>query len=118
MEAITAEVITGEKKRDERGHRLYDQERKDRILEGYDKSGLTQKVYARKEGIKYSTLVYWLHNWRRGPQEVKRPRIKFTELTVPTMATGSRLEVVMSDGTLVRGNDARELAALVTFIRA
>src|ERR1035437_4200707 len=44
MEVITAEVITGEKKRDARGHRLYDQERKDRILEGYDKSGLAQKA--------------------------------------------------------------------------
>jgi transposase-like protein len=118
MEAITTEVITGEKKRDARGHRLYDRERKERILEGYDKSGLTQKAYARKEGIKYSTLVYWLQNWRRGPQVVKRSRIKFTELSVPTAATGCRLEVVLSDGTLVRGSDARELAALVSFLRA
>src|ERR1035437_8238332 len=101
MEVITAEVITGEKKRDARGHRLYDQERKDRILEGYDKSGLTQKAYALKEGLKYSTLVYWLQNWRRGPQVVKRSRIKFTELSVPTAATGCRLEVVFADGTLV-----------------
>ena len=118
MEAITAEVITGEKKRDARGHRLYDQERKERILEGYDKSGLTQKAYARREGIKYSTLVYWLQNWRRGPRVARRPQIKFTELAVPTLAAGGRLEVVLADGTLVRGNDARELAALVTFLRA
>lgn len=118
MEAITAEVITGEKKRDARGHRLYDQERKERILAGYDKSGLTQKAYARKEGIKYSTLVYWLQNWRRSPQVARRSQIKFTELSVPTAAGGCRLEVVLSDGTVVRGNDARELAALVTFLRA
>ena len=118
MEAITAEVITGEKKRDERGHRLYDRERKERILEGYDKSGLTQKAYARKEGIKYSTLVYWLQNWRRGPRVARRPQIKFTELSVPTVATGCRMEVVLADGMLVRGNDARELAELVSFLRA
>src|ERR1035437_6765687 len=118
MEAITAEIITNEKKRDARGHRLYDQERKERILEGYDKSGLTQKAYARKEGIKYSTLVYWLQNWRRGPQRARRPQVKFTELPVPTAAMSCRLEVVLPDGTLVRGSDARELAALLTFLRA
>jgi DNA-binding transcriptional regulator YiaG len=60
MEAITPEIIPSEKKRDARGHRLYDEERQRRVLEGYDQSGLTQKAYAKREGIKYSTLVSWL----------------------------------------------------------
>ena len=65
MEAITAELIMGERMRDERGHRLYDEERRRRVLENYDKSGLTQKAYAKKEGIKYCTLISWLQGRRR-----------------------------------------------------
>jgi hypothetical protein len=117
MEAITAEVITAQKKRDARGHRLYDQERRARILSGYDKSGLTQRDYARKEGIKYSTLVWWLQK-RRHAQALARPTVRFAEVSAPVLSTGFALEVVLPDGMLLRGNDARELAALLTFLRA
>ena len=44
--------------------------------------------------------------------------MQFTELSVPTAALRCRLEVVLPDGTLVRGNDVGELAALLTFLRA
>jgi DNA-binding transcriptional regulator YiaG len=117
MEAITAEVITGEKKRDERGHRLYDEEGKRRIMEGYDKSGLTQRAYAKQEGIKYSTLVSWLQGRRRARGQTKS-LMKFEELGMPMTGMGGSLEVVLADGTLVRGTSARALAELINLLRA
>lgn len=117
MEAITAEVITAEKKRDKRGHRLYDEERKRRIVDGYEKSGLTQRDYAKKEGIRYSTLVWWLHK-RRHMQARVLPTVRFAEVSAPSLSGGCTLEVVLADGTLLRGSRADELAGLVHLLRA
>ena len=116
MEAISAEVITAEKKRDKRGHRLYDEERKRRIVEGYEKSGLTQRDYAKKEGIKYSTLVWWLHRHRH-TQALARPTVRFAEVSAPALPGGCTLEVVLADGTLLRGSRVDELAGLVHLLR-
>ena len=116
METITAEVITAEKKRDQRGHRLYDEERKRRIVEGYERSGLTQKAYAKKEGIRYSTLVWWLQK-RRHAQALTKPALRFAEVSAPVFSTGCTLEVVLTDGTLLRGSGVDELAGLVHLLR-
>lgn len=117
MEAITAEVITAEKKRDKRGHRLYDEERKRRIVEGYEHSGLTQKAYAKKEGIRYSTLAWWLQK-RRHAQALTKPVLRFAEVSAPALSSGCTLEVVLADGTLLRGSRADELAGLVHLLRS
>ena len=117
MEAITAEIIPSEKKRDARGHRLYDEERQRRVLEGYDQSGLTQKAYAKREGIKYSTLVSWLQGRRRAGW-VAKPRLRFAELALPAAGSRCALEVVLTDGTQVRGHNARDLAEVVRLLRA
>ncbi len=117
MEAISTEVITTEKKRDKRGHRLYDEERKRRIVDGYEKSGLTQREYARKEGIRYSTLVWWLHRQRQ-VQALTKPAMRFAEVSAPALPGGCTLEVVLADGTLLRGNRVDELAGLVHLLRA
>ncbi len=117
MEAITPEVIHREKKRDERGHYIYDEERKRRIMEGYDKSELTQKAYAKKEGIKYSTLISWLQGRRRANGQTKS-LMKFEELRMPVATLGASIEVALPDGTLVRGTSARALAELLKLLRA
>ena len=117
MEVINTEVITAEKKRDKRGHRLYDEERKRRIVEGYEKSGLTQRDYARKEGIRYSTLVWWLQKRRHAQARATLPAVRFAEMSAPVLSTGCTLEVVLADGTLLRGSRAEELAGLVHLLR-
>ena len=116
MEAISTEVITPEKKRDKRGHRLYDEDRKRRIVEGYEKSGLTQREYARKEGIRYSTLVWWLQKRRHG-QARALPAVRFAEVSAPVLPGGYTLEVVLADGTRLRGSRVDELAGLVHLLR-
>ena len=40
--------------------RRYPSAQRDRILAGYQKSGLTQKEFARQAGIGHSTLTLWL----------------------------------------------------------
>ena len=67
MEAISTEVLTPERNRDTRGHRLYGEERRREFITAYQQSGLTQKAFARREGIKYSTFTAWLQRRRSSP---------------------------------------------------
>ncbi len=49
-----------ETKRDERGRRITPAAEREAVRQAYEQSGLTQKAFARREGIKYPTLISWL----------------------------------------------------------
>jgi transposase-like protein len=121
MATITAEVLDLEHKQDTRGRRISDESRREAVLAGYPGSGLTQKAYARREGINYHTLVAWLGQVRR--ERGESPRRRTTPVTTPGPARfaevslgapAPRLEVVLPDGMIVRGIDP---VALLTLIR-
>ena len=110
---VTIETELIETKRDERGRQMRAASERKALVEAYQSSGLTQRAFAEREGIKYTTFVAWV-------QEAKRAAPKrsggFTELTLPGR-TGAPLEVQLADGTLVRGGSAEEIARLIQLIR-
>ncbi|MGF1499183.1 MAG: hypothetical protein ACFB8W_20500, partial [Elainellaceae cyanobacterium] len=62
---------------------------RERLLELYDASGLTQAAFARREGLVYSTFVSWLKQRRQKRQaeaSSARPDRKtlFHEVTMPS----------------------------------
>jgi hypothetical protein len=74
--------------------------------------------FARREGVEYSAFVGWVLKAARKRALTKRQR--FAELRVgPTLASSpaTMMEVRLPDGTLVRGANASELAALVKALR-
>ena len=128
--STSTELINDEHKRDTRGRRITEPRRKAEVIAGYASSGLTQKAYARREGVNYHTLVSWLGQSRRNRDprpspaletEVNAPR--FAQLTwppalssaQPSAPSASRLEVVLPDGVILRGEDP---SALVILLRA
>jgi transposase-like protein len=121
MATITAEVLDLEHKQDTRGRRIADQSRREAVLAGYPGSGLTQKAYARREGINYHTLVAWLGQARRERGESPRRRAittgpaRFAEVSVGAPAPS--LEVVLADGVVVRGVDPAALLILIRGLR-
>lgn len=121
METITTEVIAQERTRDERGHRLYSDERRRELIAAYEKSGLTQVAFARSEGIKYSTFTAWLQGRRRAASDrtavaSSRAAVHFIEASAPAGAGG--VEVTLTDGTRVRGANAREVAEVAQALRS
>ena len=60
MGSITAEVIETGEKRDKRGYRVTPMARRTELVREYQKSGLTQAEFARREGIKYATFAGWV----------------------------------------------------------
>lgn len=114
METIRAELELD--KRDGRGRRLEKPERWGELIGLYEKSGLTQRAFARKEGISYATFVAWLGRKRRGQMPRPTSPVRFEQLRLggpPAMM--APLEVVLPNGIVLRGGDA---AALVTLVKA
>ena len=65
MATISAELVTSEEKRDSRGRRIASDARREAVLAAYDRCGVTQRAFARSEGVSYHTLVTWLTRRRR-----------------------------------------------------
>jgi transposase-like protein len=133
--AETELVETGEQ-RDALGRRRTPRERRTELLAAYRASGLTQKAFARREGVRYTTFCTWAQAERRsgrlpaapaGRKARRRPeaaaRLPFVELqlsaaTAVAGAGPAGLEVRLADGTVLRGGSAAELAKLVRALRA
>lgn len=111
MATIETELI--EAKRDERGRQIRTASERKALVKSYHSSGLTQRAFAEREGIKYTTLVGWVQDARRAAPKTPAG---FTELTLPGRAVAP-LEVQLVDGTLVRGGSAEEVARLIQLIR-
>lgn len=112
-------VETGEK-RDGRGRRISALDRRAALVGDYRESGLTMAAYARREALAYSTFAGWVlkstvrGGGRAGPVRFAEVRLP---MTLPS-ASAPGLEVRLLDGTIARGTNAVELAALVRALRS
>ena len=114
---MDAELVDTGLIRDSRGRRIESAQERERLLAAYDDSGLTQKAFAAREGIAYSTFVSWLKKRRRKLQEpANTPETLFHEVTMPT-ASPPLIEVCFPDGMVLRGRSAEALASLVKALR-
>ena len=115
-----AELIDTGEKRGGLGRRLMPSQRRAELVSTFQRSGLTQAEFARREGLVYSTFAGWVHrsSARKQSQGADAP-VRFAEVNLPTLAgLGASLEVRLPDGTVLRGNRAGELAELVRALRA
>lgn len=96
-------------------------EDRSKIVEEYERSGLTQQEFAERRGIPVSTLRSWIYRGRptEGPKATA-PRLLPVTVVVPpgpsTSGRGGLLELVIGDSIVLRfpaGTDPRYLAELV-----
>ena len=113
MDAITTEVVETGEKRDARGRRIAVRRHRESVIAAYERSGLTQRAFAEREGIGFYRFTAWLkrHRQRRGKSD-------FVEVGVPSRQTPpSSVEVAMPNGLVVRGADVAQIATLVDRLR-
>lgn len=127
MRAAETELIETGEQRDALGRRRTPLQRREELLAAYRQSGLTQKAFARREGITYTTFCSWAQTERRkgklpvAPAGRKRRRmqgmapVRFVEAALAPAS--APLEVRLPDGTLLRGGSASELAKLVQALK-
>ena len=110
MATIATELI--EVKQDEQGRRMTRAAEREKLVRAYEESELTQKAFAKQEGVKYTTFVSWVQESRR---RSAGPKVRFAELTLPRSA--APLEVHLADGTIIRGSNVDEVARLLQLVR-
>jgi transposase-like protein len=118
MESIETEVMEDPSKRDTRGRRIVKAEERERLIQEYESSGLTQKAFCEREGINVHTFVSWLGKRKSLGKSSRRKEPAFEEIFLragPGHATG--LEVQLPGGEIVRGSEAVEVAKLVSLLR-
>jgi len=86
---------------DAQGRVLVSRERRESLLEEYDRSGMSGIKFAQYVGIKYSTLAYWLQSRRRRRQKEKL-LIKGGAETEPGKSNGGWIEAVVENGSAPR----------------
>lgn len=87
--------------RDAQGRVLVSRERREALLEQYDRSGMSGVKFAEYIGIKYSTLAYWLQSRRRKGQREKS-LVKAGTDTEPSKSNGAWIEAVVENGARPR----------------
>ncbi|MEO7701247.1 MAG: hypothetical protein ABIZ04_18645 [Opitutus sp.] len=111
MVTITTELI--ESKRDDRGRQIRSRDEREGLVRAYRESGLTQKAFAAREGVRYSTFVSWIQETKRSPSA----RPTFAEVSLPGPAFGAALEIVLPDGVVVRGADVERVITAASRLR-
>lgn len=130
MRTETVELAPGGQTRDARGRRLTPLDEREALVNAYRASGMTAAAFARREGLIYQTFAGWVQRSRRAgsrqppPESVKTPRaqaggVSFARVRLPAAAWGapSGVEVVLADGTLVRGSEAAAVAEVASVLR-
>lgn len=121
-QSATTEIVDDGRQRDRRGRVNWPRERREQLLDEYEKSGLSQAAFARREGVRYPTFAHWVQERRRGALTTpgQRPAVtpRFVEVGVPAAASSPELSVTLPGGLVARGADATALATLVRALLA
>lgn len=111
-----AEVVDNGQKRDKRGRRIERAEHRAALIAAYEKSGLTQRSFAEREGVKFFTFAAWLAKHRRAAKPAFA-EVALRPGSIGLMGSSPGLEVVLRDGVVIRGSDLDEVAGLVERLR-
>ena len=112
MEMIAAELVETGAKKDARGRRLAVRAEANAAIAAYERSGLTQREFAQREGIKFFTFAGWLKRYRKPVEKPAFAEVRVAQ-PMPKAAGGSKLTVQLPSGVVVRGTDAAQMAELI-----
>lgn len=119
MGAIATEIVDRGEKRDAGGRRVFPREERRRLVELYHASGMTVAEFARRESINYSTMTGWV---ARSSKATSVKPMRFAEVHLPERRTepakaDERLEVQLTDGTVLRGSNVKDVIAVLRALR-
>ena len=122
-QSAATEIVEDGGQRDRRGRVNWPRERREQLLDEYERSGLSQAAFARREGVRYPTFAHWVQERRRDaagkPARTAGTAPRFVELGVPrsVMTPAGTLSVTLPDGVVASGSDPRALAGLVRMLQ-
>jgi transposase-like protein len=103
---------------DTKGRVRTSKEQRRAILAEFERSGVSVTQFARRTGLKYSTLAAWVQRYRRP----KRPRLKspvrLLEAVVAAAPLASPLQVQLPGGAGLEVREASQVPLVAALIRA
>lgn len=90
------------------------------LLERYRQSGLTQQQFAEREGIKPSTLAYWLYRAKRRPKTSAASQWLAVDVKPAVPRTSGTYHIEWPDGLSLRlesGFPVEEARQLLNLLR-
>ena len=90
------------------------------ILAALARSGESLPQFARRTGLKYSTLANWVHRSRRSKSTRRQPRLRLLEAVIETSeaaAVASPLVLQLPGGVRVEVTDEKQAALAAVLVR-
>lgn len=101
---------------DTRGRMRISKEQRGLILEEFERSGVSGAEFARRSGLKYSTLAGWRHRHGRSHRPGRLRPVRLLEAVLPT-APLSALPVLLPGGARLEIGCAAQLPLAAALLR-
>jgi transposase-like protein len=104
---------------DTRGRMRISKEQRGLILEEFERSGVSGAEFARRSGLKYSTLAGWRHRHRRSHRSRRLRPVRLLEAVLPTapVPASKALPVLLPGGARLEIACAAQIPLAVALLR-
>ena len=106
---------------DSKGRVRVSKEQRQRILAEFEHGGVSAVQFARRIGLKYSTLAGWLQRYRRTKPKGRARTVRLLEAVVAEAPGGepdSALSLQLTDGTRIEIHNPKQAALAADLLRA
>jgi len=106
---------------DTRGRVRTSKEQRRVILDEFERSGMSAARFAKRAGLKYSTLAGWVQRYRRTKPLRRGRSLRLLEAVVdslPGPATGAPLVLHLPGGVRLELNEAKQVPLAAALLRA
>lgn len=104
---------------DTRGRVRTSKEQRRTILADFERSGVSVTQFARRTGLKYSTLAAWVQRYRRPKRPALKSPMRLLEAIVtPTPLTSPFLQVQLPGGARLELREASQIPLAAALVRA
>ena len=88
------------------------------ILAKFAQSGMSAAQFARRTGLKYSTLAAWVQRYRRTKRPERKPALRLLEAVVASAAPAPGLLVYLPNGARLEMSEAGQIPLVAALVRA
>jgi len=103
---------------DARGRVRTSREQRRVILAEFERSGVSAAQFARRTGLKYSTLVGWVQRYRRTKRSGRKSPVRLLEAVVAASPSAAVLQVQLAGGARLEIREAGQIPLAAALVQA